>query len=94
MPYIKPERRPIYRYTLDKLINILLNTKKTNELELAGDLTYCLYRIVKKLGTSDNTRYRHHSWIKNSLLDAHHEYQLKVSDPYERKKEIENGDIT
>lgn len=84
MPYIQKNRRK----TLDSCFLTLYL-----EIETKGELTYCLYRIVKDYIKMKGKSYQNISEAISSVADTEHELRRRVLNPYEDKKIKENGDI-
>lgn len=91
------------------LVNAVLDNFETPE-ERAGVLNYCVTRIMVLTIMREGVRYHriqtveealdrvkdavYHGWLKGVIGCARHEFQRRVSDPYEDQKIKEgNGDV-
>lgn len=87
MPYIKEERRNQLNPCIEELsIRLRIMTWT------AGDLNYCLYRLMKILFTA-RTSYQTANDFRGALGNTWDEFYRRVAVPYERKKIKENGDV-
>jgi len=86
MPYIKREKREIFEGHIKKIIELLKNDKEN----LAGNMNYLVYRIVKGV---DPKRYKDWNEIIGFLECCKMEIYRRLIAPYEDKKIRENGDI-
>lgn len=81
MPYVAPERRPQYdRY-------------EQMPPENGGDLNYVICRLVARYTEYHGLKYDVIASVRDALGGALNEYNVRVADPYERKKESENGTV-
>lgn len=90
MPYIKQERRELYRTNILSLINGLSLRSKSDPKVLDGDVSYVIARIGCLL-------YGHDFFEMNRFVgildDAKDEFKRRVLYPYEDKKCQENGEV-
>jgi hypothetical protein len=87
MPYIKQEKRPLYKEDIESL------AKKLAEQPLKeqdGDLNYVVTSIMKMLY---QPRYFNYNRAMGVLEAIKQEYYRRVVAPYEDKKIEENGDV-
>lgn len=86
MPYIKKEEREKFEKPVKELIELL----KKDEENLAGNMNYLVYRIVKGVNPK---RYKNWNEIIGFLECCKMEIYRRLIGPYEDKKIEENGDI-
>jgi hypothetical protein len=87
MPYIKSEKRPIYKDEIESLVKKLENQPLT---EQDGDLNYIVTTIMKRLYTPKYFNYNRALGVIESIKQ---EYYRRVVGPYEDGKIKENGDV-
>jgi len=87
MPYIKKEKRPLYREEIDKLVKKL---EKQPLEEQDGDLNYIITSIMKLLY---KPRYFNYNRAIGVIESIKQEFYRRVVSPYEDKKIIDNGDV-
>ena len=83
MPYIKKDRRHMFRFPIDVLSHAL------DGLGVTGNLNYVLYNLAKK----HCTNYASYAAFIGELEAAKLEIYRKLVAPYEELKEKENGSI-
>ena len=89
MPYIKPERRLLYDFPVNDLVQSLLDSQCVR-----GDVNYVLTRVV--LGAlKPKTGWSYHSLSDcvSVLRDAADEIQRRLLGPYEDTAAERNGDV-
>lgn len=87
MPYIKQKRRQHF----DKEIAALLQKLRSSKAR-AGDINYCLSRLLKELWKDDEC-YERANELLGILNAVNLELYRKCVAPYEDVKETENGRI-
>ena len=83
MPYIPQDRRKDFQRDIASLVA---------EIKTEGELTFVLYAICVGLWRI-HQRYVSINHITGSLLDAWHEFKVRISDPYECSARERNGDV-
>ena len=86
MPYIKSEKRPIYKDEIESLVKKLESQPLT---EQDGDLNYIVTSIMKRLYTPKHFNYNRTTGVLEAIKQ---EYYRRVVTPYEDEKIKENGD--
>ena len=82
MPYIKPERRALLKYFIEK-----------HPPENAGELNYLITTLIWKYVSLKGEKYQHYNDVMGALEGAKLElYRRKIA-PYEDVKIKENGDV-
>jgi hypothetical protein len=87
MPYIKQEKRPLYKEDIENLVRKLAEQPVK---EQDGDLNYVVTSIMKMLY---QPRYFNYNRAMGVLEAIKQEYYRRVVAPYEDKKIEENGDV-
>jgi len=87
MPYIKQEKRPLYKEDIENLVKKLAEQPLQ---EQDGDLNYVVTSIMKMLY---QPRYFNYNRAMGVLEAIKQEYYRRVVAPYEDKKIEENGDV-
>jgi len=87
MPYIKQEKRPLYKEEIESLVRKL---EEQPLKEQDGDLNYVVTSIMKMLY---RPRYFNYNRAMGVLEAIKQEYYRRVVAPYEDKKIEENGDV-
>ena len=87
MPYIKKEKRSIYKDEIESLVKKLESQPLT---EQDGDLNYIVTSIMKKLYTPKYFNYNRALGVIEAIKQ---EYYRRVVAPYEDEKIKENGDV-
>lgn len=87
MPYIKQEKRPLYKEEIESLVRKLEEQPLT---EQDGDLNYIVTSIMKMLY---KPRYFNYNRAVGVLEAIKQEYYRRVVAPYEDEKIRENGDV-
>ena len=87
MPYIKQEKRPLYKKEIEGLVRKLEAQPLT---EQDGDLNYIVTSIMKTLY---KPRYFNYNRALGVLEAIKQEYYRRVVAPYEDEKIRENGDV-
>lgn len=87
MPYIKQEKRPLYKEDIENLVKKLADQPLK---EQDGDLNYVVTSIMKMLY---QPRYFNYNRAMGVLEAIKQEYYRRVVAPYEDKKIEENGDV-
>jgi len=87
MPYIKQEKRPLYKEDIENLVKKLAEQPLQ---EQDGDLNYIITSIMKMLY---QPRYFNYNRAMGVLEAIKQEYYRRVVAPYEDKKIEENGDV-
>lgn len=91
MPYILPERRPIYDAEINALI---LKLAVTTEEHVEGDTNYCISRIVAgAFAPMGDWKYRFASRAHEVYKAAAAEFYRRVLGPLEDRAIKKNGDI-
>jgi len=84
MPYIKQDRREVFKNELERLVK---------QIENKGELTYCIYKLGVDYLKYRKMCYQNISDVCASMKDSEHEVRRRILDNYEDKKIKENGDI-
>jgi len=87
MPYIRQEKRPLYKEEIESLVRKLEEQPLT---EQDGDLNYVVTSIMKMLY---KPRYFNYNRALGVLEAIKEEYYRRVVAPYEDEKIRENGDV-
>ena len=87
MPYIKSEKRPIYKDEIESLVK-KLETQPLTEQD--GDFNYIVTTIMKRLYSPKYFNYNRAIGVLESIKQ---EYYRRVVAPYEDEKIKENGDV-
>ena len=87
MPYIKQEKRPLYKKEIDVLVKKLENQSLK---EQDGDLNYIVTSIMKRLY---KPRYFNYNRALGVLEAIKQEYYRRAVAPYEDEKIRANGDV-
>lgn len=87
MPYIKQDKRPLYKKEIDVLVKKL---EKQSLKEQDGDLNYIVTSIMKRLY---KPRYFNYNRALGVLEAIKQEYYRRAVAPYEDVKIRENGDV-
>jgi hypothetical protein len=87
MPYIKKEKRYVYKDEIENLVKKLESQPLTDQ---DGDLNYIITSIMKR---SYTPKYFNCNRAIGVLESIKQEYYRRVSAPYEDEKIKENGDI-
>ena len=87
MPYIKQEKRPLYKADIENLVKKLAEQPLK---EQDGDLNYIVTSIMKMLY---QPRYFNYNRAMGVLEAIKQEYYRRVVAPYEDTKIEENGDV-
>lgn len=84
MPYIKSERRRVF----DEYLKLC-----AKEINVEGELNYCIYKLSSLLITRIGTSYDKLSMCSSAMEHAKLEWYRRKMLPYEDIKINENGDI-
>ena len=87
MPYIKREKRALYKDEIDSLVKKLRNQPLTDQ---DGDLNYVVTCVMKMLY---EPRYFNYNRALGVIEAIKQEYYRRVVAPYEDEKIKENGDV-
>lgn len=87
MPYIKREKRPLFKAEIESLVKKLENQPL---MEQDGDLNYIVTSILKLVY---KPRYFNYNRALGVIEAIKQEYYRRVVAPYEDKKIMENGDV-
>jgi hypothetical protein len=88
MPYIKKERRVLWDPLLKQLALEMQNNKAVK-----GDLNYICFVLGRELIRQNGMNYQSISDAVDGIGGASNELGRRILDPYEDKKQNENGDI-
>ena len=102
MPYIAPERRPLFDESIKAIIpqlGLVLECnhpmESTDDNLAKGDLNYIIYCIVRAYIQKNGLRYhRINDFICGTLTACQLELYRRIGEPYEDKAIEKNGDVT